>query len=129
MRIPSSFQHKKRLEVKAFILVIFLVTSILNNLFSQTPKDRKVYQDTLTWYIYVGGKPHIRRIKCEEKMARSWGVKTVYFYGDCGETYDFKVKEFEEKNKVVFEYLKMKYGENWEEKFYKEVEKEFESTK
>jgi hypothetical protein len=120
-KIPTKQSHGL-----AFISIMILMTFYSCDIYSQNKTDKTVLKDSLTWHIYIGGKPDMRRVKAKEKIARNWGVKINIFYGDCGGTYDYKYIEFEEKNKSVYEYLTNKYGINWREKFNKEVETEIE---
>lgn len=112
---------------KLFILFVMSGTFISHNLLSQTNKNS--IEDSLIWHMYIGGKPDMKKLECRENVARRWGIVIEYFYGDCVGTYNYKAKEFEDKNKMVFEYLKQKFGGNWLEKFNKEVENEFEHSK
>ena len=123
--IFASTQRNSLGAIKNLILILVLMTIYSDNLFSQSNPDKTVSKDSLTWHIYIGGKPDMGTLKACEVVARNWGIKSDFFFGDCGGTYDYKEKEFEVKNKIVYEYLVQKFGENWKDKFDKEVEKEF----
>jgi hypothetical protein len=82
-------------------------------------------QDSLTWYVYIGGKPDMTRVKAEKTVANNWGIKMDYFFGDCGSTYDYKDDEFADKNKPLFKFLEGKYGEDWQVEFDKQTDVEW----
>ncbi len=112
------------MKTKAIYLAIFLF-AFVNSIFSQNTNE--VADDSLTWYIYIGGKTSGDYIKAKTAAAKEWGLKTDYFYGDCVGTFDFMHAKFEEKNKPVYVYLLNNFGEDWaidfEELLQKEIEK------
>jgi hypothetical protein len=85
--------------------------------------------DSLTFHVYVGGKPDRGWIEARNIVANRWGFKTEFFYGDCGGTFDFKAKEFEVLNQPVFEWLSTHYGQDWKEKFDAEMKEVVESRR
>lgn len=104
-----------------FNLIIFMTICSVN-LFSQNKPENTITKDTLTWYVYIDGKPYMKRVMAEKMVADKWGIKMEIFTGNCAGTFNYKEKEFQEKNRRVFEYLKIQYGTNWSVKFDKEVE-------
>ena len=79
----------------------------------------------LVWYKYMGGKPEKEMVNTETKVAKKWGFKIGYT-GICGNEDDYPVLNAEAnlKSQPVFNFLKNKYGENWLQKFNKEVAEE-----
>jgi hypothetical protein len=100
-----SKQRNSLHRIKTLIFIIVFLTIHSGNLFSQRNLDKTVSKDSLTWHIYIGGKPDKGRLKAVEVVARDWSMKTDVFFGDCVGTYDYKAKEFEKKNKSVYEFL------------------------
>ncbi len=100
-----------------FSLVFFTFIS-----FSQT--DKTSSQDSLTWYVYVGGKTDHQWLTANLNVAKNMGIKTEYFFGDCVGTYNFKQVEFEEKNQCVFSYLIENFGKDWKIEYDKQVQLE-----
>ena len=77
--------------------------------------------DSLTLYTYIGGKPDINYVEAKKHVAKQNGLKTQFFYGDCGGTFDYKKAEFKTKNQTAFEHLKKIFGTNWQEQFDEEI--------
>jgi hypothetical protein len=109
--------------MKNLFLVLCSFILSLSPLAAQNTSNVSTIKDSLTWYIYVGGKPCMDCLKAREIAARNWGIKSNVFFGNCVGTHDYKAKEFEIKNKDVYEYLTQKYGVNWKEELKKETEK------
>ena len=104
------------MTIKKIILSLFsVIFSIALSAQSNTEND------SLTLYTYIGGKPDINYVKAKKQVAKKYGLKAQFFYGDCGGTFDYKGAEFKTKNQPAFEYLKKILGTNWQEKFDEEI--------
>jgi hypothetical protein len=102
--------------------IIFLLFLNIPVMLSAQDKQSEVYSgDTLVWSIYIGGKSDMSGRPYEEAIAQKWGIKLVYFFGDCAGTYDYKNEEFKESNQAVFNYLIENFGDDWYMKFNHEV--------
>lgn len=77
--------------------------------------------DSIVLKKYIGGKPYMIGIMVEQAVAKNWGVIIKYSYGDCSNTYDYLINDFENENKKAHQLLKEKYGLNWEKTFRTEV--------
>ena len=81
-------------------------------------------QDSLTWHIYIPGRPDMNYLNAQKSVAQKWGVRIEYLYGDCVGTHDEKGKAFESENQTIFNIFIEKFGKDWEAKFQEEVELE-----
>lgn len=95
-------------------IILALVTTVSSFVLSAQSNSEN---DSLTLYTYIGGKPDMSYVKAKEQVAKKHGLKTEFFYGDCGGTFDYKADDFITKNQPAFEYLKSIYGANWKEQF------------
>ncbi len=75
--------------------------------------------DSLTYYVYAPGKMMPHFLDAEKKTANNWGARIEVFFGDCTSKFDYKHKEFEQKNLEVFTSWKKIHGTAWREKFEK----------
>jgi hypothetical protein len=96
-------------------------SNFVKTLFQQAITYKNIYTDTLVYYKYIGGKPSTLVLYIERKVAKKWGIVMDYWTGNCDSNYDYKEKECEIKNKRLYEYLSRQFGENWKNKFDKEV--------
>lgn len=80
----------------------------------------------IVWYRFIGGKPDMNYVRTSENVAKKWGFTIEYEFGSCGNTeYDKrKYEECEMKSKETLTCLAEKYGDDWQSKFFKQVEKE-----
>jgi len=99
----------------AFFLLIFMNTSFSQN-------NNEPVKDSLTWYIYIGGKTSSQYIEAKTIAAKQCGLKTNYFYGDCVGTFDYKKAEFDRKNELVYAYLVKNYGVDWATDFQEQLQ-------
>lgn len=100
--------------MKTILIVIFLL-SFQSIMYAQSDNDSIVLKK------YIGGKPYMIGIMVEQAVAKNWGVIIKYSYGDCSNTYDYLINDFENENKKAHQLLKEKYGLNWEKTFRTEV--------
>lgn len=105
-----------------FLILTFIFLSVTCK--SQNNMEMQNQSDTLTWYIFNGGKPNGRILLAQLKVAKDWGVKTEVHDGECNGDPAHKLEEFEKKNIPVFQFFKTKYGDNWKELYDKAVEEE-----
>ena len=77
-------------------------------------------------YRFIGGKPDMTFVRASENVAKKWGFTIQYEFGSCGNTEadQRKSKECEEKSKEALNCLADKYGKDWQDKFFEQVEKE-----
>lgn len=102
-------------------ILLSIFTTLSATLMAQDNQPDPASSDSLVWSIYIGGKSNMSNRPFEEAVAQKWGIKIVYFFGDCTGTYDYKNEEFKESNKAVFQYLTENFGEDWYTKFNQEV--------
>lgn len=99
-------------------LLLALVSTVFSFVLSAQSNSEN---DSLTLYTYIGGKADMSYVKAKEQVAKKHGLKTEFFYGDCGGTFDYKASEFEIKNRPAFGHLENIYGVNWKEQFEEEI--------
>jgi hypothetical protein len=93
----------------------------IKTLYPQATINKNINIETLVYYKYIGGKPSILVLDIERNVAKKWGIAMDYTTGDCTSNYDYNEEECEIKNKRLYEYLSRQFGENWKNKFDKEV--------
>ena len=78
------------------------------------------------WIQIVIGKPWMKGLEAKEKIAKKWGIKYQYKTVGCVMTKEKMEsrKQRELVNQEYFKELNQKFGNDWREKFDKEVEKE-----
>ncbi|MGZ5243636.1 MAG: hypothetical protein ACXWEY_00645 [Bacteroidia bacterium] len=103
-------------------LLLLLLLFISPGAFAQTNPNYSNTKDTLVLYRYIGGKPSLKYVNAEKETAVKWGFKIEFFFGDCGGTYDYKGDEFNNLNSESYPKFVEKFGKNWAERFYIEVE-------
>ena len=99
--------------------IIISLVSVIFSIGLSAQSD--IENDSLTLYTYIGGKPDMTYVEAKQQVAKKIGLKTEFFYGDCGGTFDYKEAEFKTKNQPAFEHLKKIYGTNWREQFDEEI--------
>lgn len=104
--------------MKKIAVIIILLTICQCYLFAQSYSH-----DTLTWYTY-GGKPPTVLLATQKKVALSWGIKINYTTMSCDGEHADQIKELENKNKPVYQYLENRFSADWKTMFDIEVEKE-----
>lgn len=100
-------------------LLVFLLLSFSSAAFAQTEPDNK---DSLILHKYIGGKPSMKYLEAEKQTAAKWGFTIDYFFGDCGGTFDYKLEEFKILNEKSAAGFTARFGENWVERFYTDVD-------
>lgn len=80
----------------------------------------------IVWHQFIEGKPDTNYVRTTERVAKKWGFKIHYEFGSCENTEADRrmAKECEQKNIVALDCLSKRYVDNWQEKFFEQVEKE-----
>ena len=113
--------------MKNLVVLIYIVLLHTCNAKSQedikkeTLKQTGQVTDTLVLKKYIGGDPFMDKINTETKLAKQWGFKIQYTFGDCGGTNDYLIKKFEAHNEKTNLALTKKFGKNWEVTFQNQV--------
>ena len=101
------------------IIILIIVFTCSIELIAQSDSDSQT--DSLTLYTYIDGKPDLTYVEAKKQIAKDLGLRTEFFYGDCGGTFNYKASEFKVKNKPAFDSLRKIYGADWVEQFENEV--------
>ncbi|MGE9311636.1 hypothetical protein ACLOAU_08320 [Niabella sp. CJ426] len=104
------------------LLLIVLITGLPATVcFSQT----KATKSTLRLLTY--GLPNFQKQNAENVVSDKWGIE---FYAVAGCDVSKELQDSaEQHNKIIEPLIEKKYGKNWQEKFNREVDAEFELEK
>jgi hypothetical protein len=97
-------------------LVLFLIVLSFN--LSLSAQD--------TWNDYVIGRPMAGHYDAKKVIAKEWGINYQVTFAGCvlSDEISEKATSYQASNKIYFETLAAKYGQNWQQDFELDVKKE-----
>jgi hypothetical protein len=117
---------KKGLYIINFVLLILFVQSCGPSISINKGINTSVSEiDELIWYEYIGARTNSTHLKLCEQVAKEWGFTIKYIYGSCcnsASDKNLKIK-CDTNNQNSFNSFRLKYGDDWQKRFYAEVEK------
>lgn len=77
-----------------------------------------------TWHLSVIGKPYMKKIEVMKKVAKKWEIPLeVEFFGcDASQAETKEYKKNAALNKIAFKKYAEVFGEDWRDRFNKEVD-------
>ncbi len=113
------------------LITMLLITSIFScSLFKKkdntiTHTDTNITSNENIWTDYVIGKPYIKAFEAREKIAKKWKINYTYIFAGCDANKKSLAiaEDYAASNKIYFKKLEKIHGEDWKERFDKEVDK------
>lgn len=106
----------------AVLIKLVILITLVNSISSSKAQVSKEEFRLLTY-----GMPYVEKQNAENVIAKKWGIE-FYSVGGCLVTQEV-VDSAEKENSVIEPLIVKKYGKDWQDKFYKEVDSEFETEK
>ena len=104
------------------LIKLVILTTLINCISSSEAQVSKQQFKLLNY-----GMPNFEKQHAENVVAHKWGIE-FYSVGGCQVTQEL-ADSAEKENSIVEALIVKKYGKDWQEKFYKEVDCEFETEK
>ncbi|MGC4233287.1 MAG: hypothetical protein QM594_09950 [Niabella sp.] len=103
---------------RQLLFIVFITLLQVTVCFGQTKATKHTFR------LLTYGLPNFQKQNAENVISSKWGIE-FYAVAGCDVSQELQ-DSVEQHNKIVEPLIEKKYGKNWEKKFYKEVDDEFE---